>query len=238
VKLESENNELDRARELLKRARAAADTERIWMKSALFEWQTGRPEEALAILEVRMRCGRTFGGLRVIGLEERLIAVNELLLMWSSHPDGVRQVRRVCEAVDDARPDQQGARPPRRRAPGVQPGRMSLASRVPCKVEWRAVIDTNLCLALSAAKVPILDTAVAAVRAAGEGRRQRDAGALHPRKSAAQEPGHSAAVVRVHAMWTAVVCHACPQCVGGSDVAGCRLCGAGSRRCGWSWTRT
>jgi pre-mRNA-processing factor 6 len=69
VKLESENNELDRARELLKRARAAADTERIWMKSALFEWQTGRPEEALAILEVRMRCGRTFGGLRVIGLE-------------------------------------------------------------------------------------------------------------------------------------------------------------------------
>lgn len=52
VKLESENSEIDRARELLKRARAAADTQRIWMKSALFEWQTGRPEEALTILEV------------------------------------------------------------------------------------------------------------------------------------------------------------------------------------------
>ncbi|KAJ7638548.1 PRP1 splicing factor, N-terminal-domain-containing protein [Roridomyces roridus] len=42
VKLEAENNELGVARELLVRARMVADTERIWMKSAVFERQQGQ----------------------------------------------------------------------------------------------------------------------------------------------------------------------------------------------------
>ncbi|GJJ13502.1 hypothetical protein Clacol_007756 [Clathrus columnatus] len=50
VKLEAENNELNVARELLIRARSVADTERIWMKSAVFERQQGQFETALATL--------------------------------------------------------------------------------------------------------------------------------------------------------------------------------------------
>ncbi|KAF8837700.1 hypothetical protein BDN67DRAFT_908727 [Paxillus ammoniavirescens] len=47
VKLEAENGELGVARELLVRARTVADTERIWMKSAVFERQQGRYDAAL-----------------------------------------------------------------------------------------------------------------------------------------------------------------------------------------------
>ncbi|KAF8271613.1 PRP1 splicing factor, N-terminal-domain-containing protein [Lactarius quietus] len=47
VKLEAENGELAVARELLVRARTVADTERIWMKSAVFERQQGQAELAL-----------------------------------------------------------------------------------------------------------------------------------------------------------------------------------------------
>ncbi|KAI0291955.1 PRP1 splicing factor, N-terminal-domain-containing protein [Russula brevipes] len=51
VKLETENGtengELHVARELLVRARTVADTERIWMKSAVFERQQGQAELAL-----------------------------------------------------------------------------------------------------------------------------------------------------------------------------------------------
>ncbi|KAH7921622.1 hypothetical protein BV22DRAFT_1132130 [Leucogyrophana mollusca] len=47
VKLEAENGELGVARELLVRARTVADTERIWMKSAVFERQQGQHTVAL-----------------------------------------------------------------------------------------------------------------------------------------------------------------------------------------------
>lgn len=38
VKLESENNEFDKARKLLKKARESAPSPRFWMKSARLEW--------------------------------------------------------------------------------------------------------------------------------------------------------------------------------------------------------
>ncbi|KJA17190.1 hypothetical protein HYPSUDRAFT_146818 [Hypholoma sublateritium FD-334 SS-4] len=50
VKLEAENGEFGVARELLIRARSVADTERIWMKSAVFERQQGQLDTALATL--------------------------------------------------------------------------------------------------------------------------------------------------------------------------------------------
>ncbi|KAF8876393.1 hypothetical protein BD779DRAFT_1475648 [Infundibulicybe gibba] len=50
VKLEAENGELGVARELLVRARTVADTERIWMKSAVFERQQGQLSTALETL--------------------------------------------------------------------------------------------------------------------------------------------------------------------------------------------
>eukprot|EP00124_Ichthyophonus_hoferi_P000393 Ihof_evm3s14 gene=Ihof_evmTU3s14 len=49
VKLESENNENSRARILLKRARESANTEKVWMKSALFEWQMGDLKSAVSL---------------------------------------------------------------------------------------------------------------------------------------------------------------------------------------------
>ncbi|KAG9025206.1 Pre-mRNA-processing factor 6 [Tulasnella sp. UAMH 9824] len=51
VKLDTENGELDVARQLLERARTVANTERIWMKSAVFERQQGRLQEALEMIE-------------------------------------------------------------------------------------------------------------------------------------------------------------------------------------------
>ncbi|KAF7355056.1 hypothetical protein MSAN_01421100 [Mycena sanguinolenta] len=50
VKLEAENKELEVARKLLLRARTVADTERIWMKSAVFERQQGQLDAALETL--------------------------------------------------------------------------------------------------------------------------------------------------------------------------------------------
>ncbi|KAF9222809.1 hypothetical protein BS17DRAFT_796304 [Gyrodon lividus] len=50
LKLEAENGELGVARDLLVRARTVADTERIWMKSAVFERQQGRCDAALEMV--------------------------------------------------------------------------------------------------------------------------------------------------------------------------------------------
>lgn len=50
VKLESENNEHDRARKLLEKARREAGTARVWMKSARLEWVLGNLEEASRML--------------------------------------------------------------------------------------------------------------------------------------------------------------------------------------------
>jgi len=51
VKLESENNEVQRARGLLERAREMCGTERVWMKSALFEREVGNLQGAVELLK-------------------------------------------------------------------------------------------------------------------------------------------------------------------------------------------
>ncbi|KIJ43896.1 hypothetical protein M422DRAFT_75492 [Sphaerobolus stellatus SS14] len=55
VKLEAENGELSVARELLVRARTIANTERIWMKSAVFERQQSQLSEALETLSTAIK---------------------------------------------------------------------------------------------------------------------------------------------------------------------------------------
>ncbi|KAK7690203.1 hypothetical protein QCA50_006854 [Cerrena zonata] len=55
VKLEAENGELDVAKALLVRARTVADTQRIWMKSAVFERQQGQIQAALETLETALK---------------------------------------------------------------------------------------------------------------------------------------------------------------------------------------
>ena len=53
VKLESENNEYERARKLLARARdpkRGAPTARVFMKSAKLEWALGQPKRALELV--------------------------------------------------------------------------------------------------------------------------------------------------------------------------------------------
>ncbi|CAK5275776.1 unnamed protein product [Mycena citricolor] len=66
VKLEAENNELGVARELLVRARSVADTERIWMKSAVFERQQGRLDAALETLTTALQKFPKFAKLYMI----------------------------------------------------------------------------------------------------------------------------------------------------------------------------
>lgn len=51
IKLEVETGEFERARVLLKSARTQADTERVWMKSALLERQLGNCTEAMALID-------------------------------------------------------------------------------------------------------------------------------------------------------------------------------------------
>ncbi len=55
VKLEWENDEFERARLLLLKAREGAPSERVWLKSALLEREVGRPQEALKLLEEAMK---------------------------------------------------------------------------------------------------------------------------------------------------------------------------------------
>ncbi|ETW81496.1 hypothetical protein HETIRDRAFT_383832 [Heterobasidion irregulare TC 32-1] len=66
VKLEAENGELGVARELLVRARTVADTERIWMKSAVFERQHGQFETALSTVATALAKYPKFGKLYMI----------------------------------------------------------------------------------------------------------------------------------------------------------------------------
>ncbi|WAR16458.1 PRP6-like protein [Mya arenaria] len=51
VKLESENNEFERARRLLQKARASAPTARVFMKSVKLEWCMGEINNAKSLLE-------------------------------------------------------------------------------------------------------------------------------------------------------------------------------------------
>ncbi|EAU86347.2 pre-mRNA splicing factor prp1 [Coprinopsis cinerea okayama7 len=55
VKLEAENGELGAARELLVRARSVADTERIWMKSAVFERRQNQLDTALETINTALQ---------------------------------------------------------------------------------------------------------------------------------------------------------------------------------------
>ncbi|KAF9525583.1 PRP1 splicing factor, N-terminal-domain-containing protein [Crepidotus variabilis] len=66
VKLEAENGEFAVARELLIRARTVADTERIWMKSAVFERQQGQLDAALQTLEQAIKKFPKFAKLYMI----------------------------------------------------------------------------------------------------------------------------------------------------------------------------
>ncbi|KAF7313596.1 TPR-REGION domain-containing protein [Mycena chlorophos] len=66
VKLEAENNELVVARQLLVRARDVADTERIWMKSAVFERQQGQLDAALDTLATALNKFPKFAKLYMI----------------------------------------------------------------------------------------------------------------------------------------------------------------------------
>ena len=60
VKLESENNEYDRARGLLSKARREAPTGRVYMKSAKLEWSLGNVSEALKLLNESIALYPTF----------------------------------------------------------------------------------------------------------------------------------------------------------------------------------
>ncbi|KAG8983104.1 hypothetical protein FRB94_009193 [Tulasnella sp. JGI-2019a] len=66
VKLEAENGEWDAARELLSRARKVADTERIWMKSTVFERQQNHLEEALKTVDAGLKKFPTFPKLHML----------------------------------------------------------------------------------------------------------------------------------------------------------------------------
>ena len=50
AKIEWEAHEIDRAREILRRARTNCSSARVWVKSALLEWEEGRTAEELALL--------------------------------------------------------------------------------------------------------------------------------------------------------------------------------------------
>lgn len=66
VKLEAENGEMGVARELLIRARTVADTERIWMKCAVFERQQGQHTQALETLTTALQKYPSFDKLHMI----------------------------------------------------------------------------------------------------------------------------------------------------------------------------
>ncbi|KAG8733001.1 hypothetical protein FRC11_009385 [Ceratobasidium sp. 423] len=66
VKLEAENGEMAVARELLVRARTVADTERIWMKCAVFERQQGQHTQALETLTTALQKYPAFDKLHMI----------------------------------------------------------------------------------------------------------------------------------------------------------------------------
>lgn len=55
VKLESENNEYERARRLLAKARGSAPTPRVMMKSAKLEWALNDLDAALSLLDEALK---------------------------------------------------------------------------------------------------------------------------------------------------------------------------------------
>ena len=65
-KLEAENNEIKNARMLLNKARSQSGTERIWMKSAVFERQHGDKAEALKYVNEAIAKFATFDKLYMI----------------------------------------------------------------------------------------------------------------------------------------------------------------------------
>jgi hypothetical protein len=55
IKLESENNEFERARKLLARARESAPTSRVFMKSAKLEWALDNKAGALQLIQTGLK---------------------------------------------------------------------------------------------------------------------------------------------------------------------------------------
>lgn len=66
VKLETENGESEKARQYLSRARREAGTERIYVRSVVFERQTGNLEEALKLADEALALFRTSEKLWII----------------------------------------------------------------------------------------------------------------------------------------------------------------------------
>ena len=59
-KIEFENNEMERARKILEKARSTLANERIWMKSALVERERGQTEEVtLCLSSFLLACTRS-----------------------------------------------------------------------------------------------------------------------------------------------------------------------------------
>ncbi|KAL4073169.1 PRP1 splicing factor, N-terminal-domain-containing protein [Scleroderma yunnanense] len=89
VKLEAENGELGVARELLVRARTVADTERIWMKSAVFERQQGQYTAALETVSTALTKFPKFAKLYMIQGQIHQIQTNYVAAR-SSYAAGIK----------------------------------------------------------------------------------------------------------------------------------------------------
>ncbi len=87
VKLESENDEYQRARRLLERARTNAPTARVFMKSVKLEWCLGNIREAKKLLEESVKQYDNFAKVTQLCL---FLLVS--LLIWAKGGGGSRLV--------------------------------------------------------------------------------------------------------------------------------------------------
>jgi pre-mRNA-processing factor 6 len=60
VKVESENNEFERARRLLKKARTSAPVARVFMKSAKLEWQLNETSRAIQLIDEGLQASNDY----------------------------------------------------------------------------------------------------------------------------------------------------------------------------------
>jgi tetratricopeptide (TPR) repeat protein len=83
VKLESENNEHELARNVLIRAREMANTPRVWVKSVRLEWVLGNLEAALSLVTE---------GIRLHATEAKLWMMHGQILDQQGHTDQAREI--------------------------------------------------------------------------------------------------------------------------------------------------
>ena len=86
VKLEADNHQIDRVRELLTTARREAGTDRVWVKSAAFERQIGNDEEALDLVNQ---------ALQLYPLSEKLWMIKGQIYESSNNSDKAREAYRL-----------------------------------------------------------------------------------------------------------------------------------------------